>query len=334
MSDRLDKKLEPILKYTVKLFIEEGEPVSSQVLMNKFDDISFSSAKVRYLMKRLEEEGYLQKANCSSGRTPTLLGLNYYAVHLSESFEREMMSKLERIFKQKENDINTTVDHAANIISEMTGLTLIKTDYNNNEILKSIDMTVLDKNRATIVMVVSTGQVYHKVITIDENNNLNDIKIALKIFKERLIDAPINELAQRVFLLKDILADSIKNYQNIIESFVRQVFNDEINKYKENKIYGKNNIILSQKINRDNLNKIIELIENYSIWEKIESHFDEDEKIKISVDDTGSFMSKRIINDDRTTEISVVASSTSDYNKMRTALNALEIFMQKAKKEK
>ncbi|MBN4083559.1 heat-inducible transcriptional repressor HrcA [Mycoplasma sp. CSL10137] len=334
MNQKLDNKLEPILKYTVKLFIEEGEPVSSQALMDRFNDISFSSAKVRYLMNKLEEIGYLQKANCSSGRTPTLLGLNYYAIYLSQSFEKEMINKLEKIFKQKEVDIDNTVDQAANIISEMTGLTLVKTNYNNNETLKSIDMTVLDEKRATIVMVVSTGQVYYKVITIDRNNNLNDIKIALKIFKERLIDVLVTELAQRVFLLKDILSESIKNYQSIIDSFVRQVFNGEIRKYKENKIYGKNNIILSQKINRNNLNKMIELIENYSIWEKIESHFDENEKIKISVDDTGSFMSKRIINNDTTTEISVVASSTSDYNKMRTALNALEIFVEKEKREK
>ncbi|WAM03378.1 hypothetical protein ONA22_06795 [Mycoplasmopsis cynos] len=72
------------------------------------------------------------------------------------------------------------------------------------------------------------------------------------------------------------------------------------------KIYGKNNIILSNQIQREDLNTLIQLVEKHSVWEKIQEQADQEENIKISVDNTGTYMSKRIESNSKITEISVV----------------------------
>ncbi|WAM09112.1 hypothetical protein [Mycoplasmopsis cynos] len=100
------------------------------------------------------------------------------------------------------------------------------------------------------------------------------------------------------------------------------------------KIYGKNNIILSNQIQREDLNTLIQLVEKHSVWEKIQEQADQEENIKISVDNTGTYMSKRIESNSKITEISVVGAMNSDFDKMKTAINALDEILKEINNKK
>ncbi|WP_416756004.1 heat-inducible transcriptional repressor HrcA [Mycoplasma aquilae ATCC BAA-1896] len=340
-GNRLNEKYEPVLKYTVQAYIETGEPVSSSYLLSKYapihPEINFSSAKMRYMMNDLEELGFLKKEAHTSGRIPTIEGLNYYAKHLSALATTRFEDKLDAILANKNVAIDQTVDQAAQIISDMTGLTMITTESNVHDMeLKSIDLVALSDTKATIVMVISSGEVFSKILNIsDKDFKMNDVRIAIKIFKERLVNTPLQEIPVRLELLKDVLAQSVKKYQELINSFVEDVFhNIGFRTKSRNNIYGKNNIILSPKIDRENLNKMIELIENHSVWESIESELEENEKIKIMIDDSGAYMSKKIESGDKITEISVVGATTSNYDMMRSAIKILDNYLNRKKEDK
>lgn len=326
MQQRLNKKIEPILKWTVLSYIEDGLPISSSNLINKYsNEIQCSSAKIRYIMNELEQLGFLQKSHNSSGRTPTVQGLNYYAKFLSKSWEDKMRHKINEVLKQKHSEIDNTVETAANIITEITGITLVTNEITKDALLKSIDIVPFEINKATVVLVISTGEVFSKIISFAKEIDGNDLKVAVRIFKERLIDSPLKELSDRVILLKDILAQSVNNYQSILDSIVNQVFNSYLKQERNNKkIYGKNNIILSDQIQREDLNNLIQLVEKHSVWEKIQEQADKNENIKIAVDSSGTYMSKRIESDSKITEISVVGAMNSDFDAMKTAINVLD----------
>ncbi|WP_117275577.1 heat-inducible transcriptional repressor HrcA [Mycoplasmopsis edwardii] len=336
MQQRLNKKLEPILRWTVSSYIEDGLPISSSNLILKYDkELGCSSAKIRYLMNELEQLGYLQKSHNSSGRTPTLKGLNYYAKYLSQTWEDKMRKKIDEVLKQKHVGIDNTIEEAANIISEITGLTLVTNVINKGSLLKSIDIVPIQAKQATVVLVISTGEVFSKIITFNSEIEVKDLKVAVRIFKERLIDSPLKELSERVLLLKDELAKSINSYQSILDSIVNQVFNTYINQQRVNKkIYGKNNIILSNQIQREDLNELIQLVEKHSVWEKIEQQADENENIRIAVDNSGTYMAKRIESDSKITEISVVGAMNSNFDTMRTAINALDKILKEINNQK
>ncbi|RIV16769.1 heat-inducible transcriptional repressor HrcA [Mycoplasmopsis gallopavonis] len=323
---RLDKKHELILKFTVALYIKEKSPISSSILLEKYPkETNCSSAKIRYLMNDLEKDGYLKKAHSSSGRIPTILGLDYYAKHLANSSEDKLIRKINQVFKQKERKIDQTIESAAEIITEMTGLTLVTTSYTANALLKGIDLVPLSKETATVVIVISTGEVFSNIISFNSDEiSINDLKIAVKIFKENLIDVPINNLEREILDLKKTLSQSVKNYQKIIETIIKNVIS--LN-FKQSNIYGKNNIILSNQINRENLSRMIDLIENHSVWESIEREMENEEKLRIAVNDTGAYMSKRIDDGAKVTEISVVGGIASDFDDMKSVLNALERYL-------
>ena len=65
-----------ILGVVVQAYIEQGEPVSSLWLASR--GFGISSATLRNIMARLEEQGYVRQPHTSAGRVPTDLGYRSY----------------------------------------------------------------------------------------------------------------------------------------------------------------------------------------------------------------------------------------------------------------
>lgn len=320
---KISSKHEEILKLTTKMYIEQGDAISSSKILDHYK-LNMSSAKIRYLMNDLENEGYLEKAYSSSGRIPTIKGLDYYARFLSQDEESNMLKKLRKLFHQRKNNIDNTVDEAAKIITEATGLTIVTVQSNSNALLKSIQLVPLSESSATVVLVISTGEVFSKMIYLNTSKNeIEDLRIAIRLFKERLVDVPIYQLAQRALSLKSILAQAVHNYEDLFESFIENVF--QFQTQVKTNVYGRNNIILSEDISREQLHKMLNMLENQSIWELIESEQkNDDERLKISVDSDGAFLSKKLELDNQVTEITIIGATKSDYASMRGAICLLE----------
>jgi len=69
-----------ILGVLVHAYIDQGEPVSSLWLANR--GFGVSSATLRNIMARLEEQGYVRQPHTSAGRVPTDLGYRLYVDQL------------------------------------------------------------------------------------------------------------------------------------------------------------------------------------------------------------------------------------------------------------
>lgn len=315
-----DHKL--ILKYTIEVYIEEGEPISSQYLVDCFN-LGFSSAKVRYLMSDLETFGYLEKTHSSSGRIPSLKGYEYYARFLTTKDVHKLKEKMKDIFARRRVSIDDTIKEVAELIANTVGATLITTESNEDATLKLLQLVPISRTEGTIIIVNSYGEAASNTILIDPDKfSINDLRIAVRIFNERLIDTPLINLSSAAKALSPILAEHIKNYETVIEEFTNQIF--EFDFKSKNMVYGKDNIILASDISRPDLLKILHIIENNSIWETIEQEIDEDENIKIAIcSDHSSFITKKIDNS-KIKEVSLVGSNRMDYAKGITALELFE----------
>ncbi|QBF34916.1 heat-inducible transcriptional repressor HrcA [Mycoplasmopsis phocirhinis] len=314
-----------ILKSVIDLYIETGQPVGSSTLVERFS-IKFSSAKVRYIMNELEQLGYLEKTYSSSGRVPSIKGYKYYANYLVLHDSYSLREKIKDIFANRRTNVDETIKQACKVISDTIGLTLITSETNENSTLKSIQLVPLSVDMATIVLVTSFGEVSHKTINIDlTKSDMEDLRIAIRIFKERLINIPILKLRETADSLAPILATQIKNYESILESMVNKVFDFELQ--NKNVVYGKDKIVLVDEISRRDLSNILYLIENQSIWKTIEGDkTDEDATLKISVrDDHSSIITKKIEgNDNKIREISLIGSNRMNYHKSIAAIKLLE----------
>src|SRR5918998_3844427 len=69
-----------ILGLLVQTYIDQGEPVSSLWLASR--GFGVSSATLRNIMARLEEQGFVHQPHTSAGRVPTDLGYRIYVDQL------------------------------------------------------------------------------------------------------------------------------------------------------------------------------------------------------------------------------------------------------------
>src|ERR1700757_5039811 len=83
-----------VLAALVREFIASGEPVASSLLVTAAG-LGVSSATVRSMLVRLEEEGYVRQPHTSAGRVPTDRGYRFYVDLLLEKRSRGAVTRME-----------------------------------------------------------------------------------------------------------------------------------------------------------------------------------------------------------------------------------------------
>ncbi|MGX9339223.1 MULTISPECIES: heat-inducible transcriptional repressor HrcA [unclassified Mycoplasma] len=321
-----------IFKMIVEKFFETGEPVGSKKLVES-KHLTSSSATIRNIMSDLEKIGFLEKPHVSGGRIPSTKGLEYYTKYIAYNPKKFFNKSLSDILVKKRLSVDSTLDEAANLISKMAHFTVVATSNNKDEKLKSIQLTPLDTSSAVIVIVTSSGNVQNKIFDFSDDIALNDLRIAVRLFKERLIDTPLIELAERAKALLPLFKERIGNYEKILEKFVKTIFVFE--EKIQNKTYNKNAMILSKDISREELVDLLDLIEKHSVWSMIENNLDEDNKIKLDFSrENLNIISKKIDfeNDKNIKEISIMGPKNIDIDESLETLDILAKIVQKGDK--
>src|SRR3989344_5219870 len=105
MSD-ITQRQGRILAAIVKEHSQKGEPVGSEVLVERYN-FDLSSATIRNEMKSLEKVGFIAQPHTSAGRIPTDRGYRYFVSKLMQHLElraleqqrlRSELSKINRHF--------------------------------------------------------------------------------------------------------------------------------------------------------------------------------------------------------------------------------------------
>src|SRR3989454_6885292 len=84
MASATTERSKRVLAALVREFISSGEPVASSLLVSAAG-LGVSSATVRSILARLEEEGFVQQPHTSAGRIPTDRGYRFYVDLLLEA---------------------------------------------------------------------------------------------------------------------------------------------------------------------------------------------------------------------------------------------------------
>src|SRR5712671_6937308 len=84
MTPETIERSKRVLAALVREYISSGEPVASSLLVTAAG-LGVSSATVRNILARLEDEGFIQQPHTSAGRIPTDRGYRFYVDLLLES---------------------------------------------------------------------------------------------------------------------------------------------------------------------------------------------------------------------------------------------------------
>jgi heat-inducible transcriptional repressor len=164
----LTERQRRILTRLVVEYVEQGEPVSSARLAGG-GALKVSSATIRNVLARLEEQGLVRQPHTSAGRVPTDSGYRLYVDTLLETRRRprairEVDTRLRRVstvsglFEQASQELSRA--------SHQVGFAL--SAANASVCLRHIDFARLDGNRVLVIVVTTGGYVTHRVIETDE----------------------------------------------------------------------------------------------------------------------------------------------------------------------
>jgi len=187
-----------ILARLVSEYIEQGEPISSGWLAGH-SALGLSSATVRNILARLEEQGFVRQPHTSAGRVPTDAGYRLYVDGLLESRKpRAVTPEVEARLRQAGtvSHLLENVSHELSRASHQLGFAL--TTGSPGARLRHIDFVSLDSRRVLVIVVSTASQVTHKVVETDEPHDATMLVTAANYINAEFAGLTLHEIRSAV----------------------------------------------------------------------------------------------------------------------------------------
>lgn len=324
----LNERQKEILKIIVEKYISEKKTISSLNIKSK-KLYRWSSGTIRNEMSILENKGFLKKEHQSSGRIPTKYGYKMYICHLMDDLQNmneEIKYKLIDLFANRNESIDVTLNKSAEIISNFLNLPIILSGDNNlgREILKRLDLVELSEREFVIYAITSSGEIYKDKIVIDEFKEREDLSICVKLLNENLVGCTISEIDETTIKLLPKIRNSVHKYEFVYEKIITKICSGVVNKQQSlYRIYNKNSIISQPEVrnNQISLEKIFNILENYSTFSQLNSNYFKTGSTLINLDNEidGVSVATTVLNTrEKTRSLSVIGPTRMNYALIRS----------------
>ncbi|MDO5441433.1 MAG: heat-inducible transcriptional repressor HrcA [Bacillota bacterium] len=204
--DLNERKLQ-ILQAIIADFISTGEPVGSRTL-SKSHDMGISPATIRNEMSDLEEMGYLTHPHTSAGRVPSDKAYRLYVDQFMDTSDlpEERRAAIKDKLAETRNELDSTIEHAAELLSEMTNMTSFAiTPRMNENKLKYIQFLPVDERTVVLMLVSEKGKVLNKAIRLNQAYTEENLELMSKVMTHNYKDKTISSV---------MAADIIKDFEN------------------------------------------------------------------------------------------------------------------------
>ena len=193
LSDRVQR----LLTALVREYIEHGEPVSSQWLAGH-GGCAVSSATVRNVLARLEEQGFVRQPHTSAGRVPTDLGYRQYVDGLVHG-RRPVRPALDVEARLRQaGSVPEVLAHASHELARATQHVGFAWASTAERLLQRIEFVPLDGGRVLVVVVATNGEVAHKVVPFDGGASREQLIEAANYLTAEYGALPLTEIRARL----------------------------------------------------------------------------------------------------------------------------------------
>jgi heat-inducible transcriptional repressor len=204
-----------VLATLVREYIASGEPVASSVLATAAG-LGVSSATVRNILGRLEQEGYVQQPHTSAGRIPTDRGYRFYVDMLLESKRNDRAATaVEARLRRESCDrrIDSLLPQVSHVLSQASRTVAFAIRPAQKwAVFDHVEFVPLSGTHLLVVIVARGGHVIQKVIQIDEALRSDDLRQAANYLNAEFSGLPLSRAREAVLerinqeqLLYDVL---------------------------------------------------------------------------------------------------------------------------------
>jgi heat-inducible transcriptional repressor len=210
-----------VLSALVRAYIESGEPVASSLLVAAAG-LDVSSATVRNILARLEDEGYVHQPHTSAGRIPTDRGYRFYVDLLLYSKRSSRTANAVEARLRRDSStalIDSLLPQVSHVVSQASRhIAFALRPTQESAVFDRIEFIPLSSSRVLVVIVARGGHVIQKAIAVDEPLESADLRQAAAYLNTefsglplgRARDAILERLNQERGLYDALLARAIR----------------------------------------------------------------------------------------------------------------------------
>ena len=190
-----------VLAALVREYIAYGEPVPSSLLVSAAG-LGVSSATVRSILARLEDEGFVQQPHTSAGRIPTDRGYRFYVDLLLESKRSGRTAHAVEARLRRDSSpplVDSVLSQASHVVSQASkhvGFAI--RPAHESAVFDRVEFIPLGATRVLVVIVARGGHVIQKVIDVSEPVNGDELRQAANYLNAEFSGLPLNRAREAV----------------------------------------------------------------------------------------------------------------------------------------
>lgn len=197
----INDRMSTILDAVVRLYINNAEPVSSEMILT-FYSLPVSSATIRNDLLLLEKLGYIKKPHTSAGRIPTDKGYRFYVDQLMgkevDALADEEKQEIIEQFKIA-RDYNEIMKLTSKLISRLTNnLGVVLAPNVTEDTIKDIHFIALNNQRIVVTLVTNTGFSFQKMMRTNCDISENNLKEFSRIIKKEIYGKKLEEINDKM----------------------------------------------------------------------------------------------------------------------------------------
>jgi heat-inducible transcriptional repressor len=180
---KLDERKARILNIIITHYVRTAEPVSSQVLVEKYG-FELSSATIRNEMAQLEAMGLLYHPHTSSGRIPTDLGYRFFVnnIKTTSSDASGYFHVISSIYLRCGREIERILKDIVELLASSTNsMSIVIAPSIKSYVLKHVEVLSVDEERTMLVLITTSGDVLKKQFNRSRIFNALDLQRATNI---------------------------------------------------------------------------------------------------------------------------------------------------------
>ena len=229
MHPELPERDRRILGVLVQGYIDDGEPISSLWLASR--GFGVSSATLRNILARLEEQGYVRQPHTSAGRVPTDLGYRCYVDQLLTERRSSRPAPQVEARLRRAGTVDDLLSHASQEVARASQqLSFAIAPASGSATLEHLEFVPLDAGKILVVVVSAGGHVAHKVITPSEPHDSTELQQAANYlnseFKGQSLVAVRHAVLQRLHeernLYDELMARALRLASTTFEDVTSQ----------------------------------------------------------------------------------------------------------------
>src|SRR3954452_11694641 len=199
-QDAVDRS-KRVLAALVREYIASGEPVASSLLVTAAG-LGVSSATVRSILARLEEEGDVQQPHTSAGRIPTDRGYRFYVDLLFDSKRpNRAATAVEARLRRDSPDrlLDSLMPQGSHLLSQASrSVGFAIPAAHEAAVFDRVEFVPLGATRVLVVIVASGGHVIQKGIDVGEGGVHDELRQAANYLNAEFSGLPLYRAREAV----------------------------------------------------------------------------------------------------------------------------------------